>query len=230
MARRQQIARLLQLYALASSLLQVQSQPYTFDLGGVWSLRNANNSVVLNATVPGMVHTDLLAASLISEPYFQYNDRDLAWIVGDDWTYSREFTPPDELLGSPNAALVFEGIATIATVLLNGASLLSANNQFVTWRLPIGNLLRPGTNNLTVAIRSSTAFAAAADHAYNMSTHNITSCPAPEEHGFCYRNFVRQVCVPPRSKPTLFLAHVHAPLSYAEPKLVFVGLGSSVRP
>lgn len=154
----------------------VWSQPCTFNLGGVWQLSNSNGSIHANASVPGMVHTDLLTAGLISEPYIQFNDRDLAWIVADDWTFSREFTPPSQLMSSTHATLTFEGLATIATVFLNGERLFSANNQFITWRIPVGGLLLPGANVLTVAFNSSTAFASAADHAYNMSTHNITSC------------------------------------------------------
>ena len=156
-------------------VLVAHAQPVTLDLGGLWGLRNDNGSIRLNATVPGMVHTDLLAAGVIGEPYHQYNDRDLAWIIADNWTYTREFTPPPGILGSSHSRLVFEGLSTIASVFLNGVLVLSTSNQFVTWIVATDGMLRPGANSLTVAFTSSTLYAAAADHAYNMSTHNITS-------------------------------------------------------
>jgi beta-mannosidase len=41
------------------------------------------------ATVPGSVHTDLLAAGLIADPYLDDNERLQAWIGACDWEYFR---------------------------------------------------------------------------------------------------------------------------------------------
>ena len=43
------------------------------------------------ATVPGTVHTDLLAAGLIPDPYRDDNERLLAWIGLTDWCYETTF-------------------------------------------------------------------------------------------------------------------------------------------
>ena len=39
------------------------------------------------ATVPGCVHTDLLAEGLIEDPYYDRNELDLQWIGRTDWEY-----------------------------------------------------------------------------------------------------------------------------------------------
>ena len=43
------------------------------------------------ATVPGFVHTDLLAAGLIADPYLDDNERRLAWIGRDRLAYATTF-------------------------------------------------------------------------------------------------------------------------------------------
>lgn len=39
------------------------------------------------ASVPGCVHTDLLAADLIDDPYIDDNEDRLGWIGRTDWRY-----------------------------------------------------------------------------------------------------------------------------------------------
>ena len=153
----------------------VLAEPIKFDLGGTWHLSNSNGSIHVNASVPGLAHTDLLEAGEISEPYHGYNDKDLAWIVAENWKYSLDFVLPLDVLQSDHVLLVFEGLSTIAAVFLNGKLVLSAENQFRVWNVEVNGFLQAGSNTLVVSFNSSTAYAAAADQAYNMSKHNITS-------------------------------------------------------
>ena len=175
--------------ALASGAPQARQS-----LAGTWRLANANGSLSnLPAGVPGMVHTDLLAAGVISEPFHGFNDAAQQWIPYErEWSYSLIFDASPDMLAVPVVDLVFEGLATVASVTLNGAHVLHATNQFRTWVVPVRSVLVPAGNVLTVAFSSALEYARAADEAYDMSSHNITSCPQPSEHGFCFRNFVRQ--------------------------------------
>jgi hypothetical protein len=45
--------------------------------GSPWTVRNHNGTLVVPATVPGVVHLDLLRAKKITEPYYRYGDREL---------------------------------------------------------------------------------------------------------------------------------------------------------
>ena len=54
-------------------------------------------AAAIAATVPGSMHTDLLAAGLIPDPYLDRNELRLAWIGRCDWGYTSSFElpPPD---------------------------------------------------------------------------------------------------------------------------------------
>lgn len=66
-----------------------------------------------------------------------------------DWCYRLAFDVPDEAAAAP-LVLGFDGLATVATVRLNGAPLLHSDNMFVAHRCEPGALLRPGRNELTL--------------------------------------------------------------------------------
>ena len=39
-----------------------------------WKLQNANDTIQVDATVPGQVQLDLLRHGIIQDPYIDYND------------------------------------------------------------------------------------------------------------------------------------------------------------
>jgi hypothetical protein len=61
------------------------------DLGGRWTVNNANKSISLYGNVPGSVHMALLENGTIQDPYFRFNDVNYRWIAYDNWTYTRTF-------------------------------------------------------------------------------------------------------------------------------------------
>jgi len=108
--------------------------------------------VVVEATVPGLVHTDLLAAGLIPDPFLDRNEHAVTWIGETDWEYSTTFEwAPD---GNTRHDLVFDGLDTFATVVLNGATVGSTRNQHRTYRFGIDAHLREGVNEITVTFAS----------------------------------------------------------------------------
>src|SRR5918911_3602396 len=119
-----------------------------------WKFREAGKGEWRAATVPGCVHTDLLANGLIEDPFYRDNEPKLQWIGKTDWEYQTVFDAPASLLRREHVELVFEGLDTYATVTLNGAPLLEADNMFRTWRVDCKRLLRPGANTLHVTFRS----------------------------------------------------------------------------
>ncbi|MBG0832921.1 glycoside hydrolase family 2 protein [Planomonospora sp. ID67723] len=100
------------------------------------------------ATVPGCVHTDLLAAGLIDDPYLDDNENRLGWIGRTAWRYETTFTwAPD---GHERTDLVCEGLDTVATIVLNGTEVATTANQHRSYRFPVRELLREGENTLRV--------------------------------------------------------------------------------
>jgi len=69
------------------------------------------------AVVPGSVHTDLMAAGVIPDPYLDAVEEELRWMYGIDWRYSTglDVAPPED---GERVDLVFGGIDTVGTVRL----------------------------------------------------------------------------------------------------------------
>lgn len=106
------------------------------------------------ATMPGTVHTDLLAQALIQDPYVGAAEAGLQWIGLSDWEYRTRFDVPREALDDARSELVFEGLDTFAEVFVNGEKLLDADNFFRTWRVPVQGKLRERGNELRVVLHS----------------------------------------------------------------------------
>jgi beta-mannosidase len=109
------------------------------------------------ATVPGCVHTDLLAAGLIPDPFLDDNERALAWIGRTDWRYQTRFGWQP----SPGTQvdLVCQGLDTVARCELNGREFVRTANMHRSYRFPVTSLLRPGENRLAVTFESAYRYA-----------------------------------------------------------------------
>ncbi|MGC4805247.1 glycoside hydrolase family 2 protein [Micromonospora sp. DT233] len=111
------------------------------------------------ATVPGCVHTDLLAAGLIGDPYVDDTETTLAWIGRTDWVYECTFdAPPGD---ADRIDLACAGLDTVATLTLNGTELGRTENMHRGHRFDVTPVLRPGPNTLTVRFDSAYRYAEA---------------------------------------------------------------------
>ena len=89
--------------------------------GSDWHVTNTNGSISIPATVPGVIHLDLLNAHLIDDPYYRFNEAAYRWIAYEPlWNFTRTFTVPSAVSNHSTIELCFDGIDTIATVILNG--------------------------------------------------------------------------------------------------------------
>ncbi|MFB4268924.1 glycoside hydrolase family 2 TIM barrel-domain containing protein [Nonomuraea sp. GTA35] len=126
-----------------------------------WTLRadgeTPHGPAAIPAAVPGSVHTDLLAAGLIEDPYRDDNETRLGWIGRTDWIYETAFDWHDD--GHERTDLVCEGLDTVATVRLNGHELGGTANMHRTYRFPVRELLRAGGNRLEVRFRAPYGYA-----------------------------------------------------------------------
>jgi beta-mannosidase len=132
-------------------------------LCGQWQFRQAGASDWFGATVPGGVHTDLLAQGKIPDPFVADNEKKVMWVAEKDWEYRHTFTADEELLSEQKVLLVADGLDTLATVTLNGQVLGETDNMFRRYEWEVKPLLVPGPNELAIAFRSPVAFCAAED-------------------------------------------------------------------
>lgn len=119
-----------------------------------WKFKQERLNNWYPASVPGVVHTDLLANKIIEDPFFRLNERGVQWIDKEDWIYETTFDADAELIGKNNIRLVFEGLDTYADVYLNEQKIISADNMFRSWQADVKTFLEPGKNVLRVYFHS----------------------------------------------------------------------------
>ncbi|MGW3255539.1 glycoside hydrolase family 2 protein [Streptomyces fungicidicus] len=119
-----------------------------------WILRHPDGTGdALPASVPGCVHTDLLAAGLIPDPFLGRNETEVAWVGRREWTYETELTAgtgPHE-----QTDLVFDGLDTVAEILLDGRPLGRTRNMHRSYRFDVTGL------NGRLTVRFASAYAEA---------------------------------------------------------------------
>ena len=106
-------------------------------------------SLEIPGTVPGCVHTDLLAAARIPDPYLDVNEAGLHWIGRTSWRYSSHLNEAPPAPGE-RVELVFGGLDTVCEVRLDGRLLGSPRNMHRTHRFDVTSLLRAEGNDLVV--------------------------------------------------------------------------------
>lgn len=109
------------------------------------------------ATVPGCVHTDLLAAGLIEDPYLGANETLTDWIGRQRWIYRREVILGlgDPELEARNCDLECDGLDTVAEVFVNGVSVGRSVNMHRRSVFPVRPRLMLGRNLVEVVFDSA---------------------------------------------------------------------------
>ncbi|GHE97010.1 glycoside hydrolase family 2 protein [Streptomyces fumanus] len=101
-----------------------------------WSLQHDGKA--LRAQVPGCVHTDLLAAGVIDDPFLGLNENEVAWVGRRAWTYHRPLAAEDTAAdGHERTDLVFDGLDTAATITLDGRELGRTRNMHRRYRFDV---------------------------------------------------------------------------------------------
>ncbi|XP_052631389.1 beta-mannosidase isoform X2 [Harpia harpyja] len=164
--------------------------PEVHSLRGSWRLGNGNGSVVLRGEVPGCVHTALHRRGLIQDPYYRFNDVMYRWISLDNWTYSRTFKTPFDIRKWQKVNLVFEGVDTVAQILINNITLGRTDNMFNRYSFDITSVIKE-VNFVEVRFLSAVSYAAEQSRCHK--AYSIPpACPPPVQKGECHANFIRK--------------------------------------
>lgn len=119
-----------------------------------WTFKMVDDTAWLPATVPGYVHTDLLANNIIEDPFYRLNEHHLQWIDKKDWEYQATFYIDVETLEKDVVELNFNGLDTYANVFLNNQLILEADNMFMHWQVSCKDYLKHGENTLRIVLGS----------------------------------------------------------------------------
>ena len=117
--------------------------------------------------VPGDVHSALLAAGIIPDPYVGTNEVLTAWVGDHDWIVEWDFDLTREELAKRRLALRLEDVDTLCDLSLNGVSLGSTRNRFRRYEFDIAGTARIGRNTLRGFFRNVVAAKEAAAKTYD---------------------------------------------------------------
>src|SRR5574338_373330 len=130
-------------------------------LRGDWNLCQVNGDIHIPAQVPGGVHTDLLAAGCIPDPFVGDNELRVQWVAEKDWQYKRSFQVTREMLAEDCVTLVCDGLDTLGYVEINGLPVGKFENMFRVYRWDIKHLLNEGENHIQFTFESVVNYAKA---------------------------------------------------------------------
>lgn len=145
------VGRVVVLMLLATAIASQQLHRIPLDK---WEFKVAGKfeDKYYSANVPSTVHLDLLNHSLIKDPFYKTQVNEVTWLANAGVVYRTTFDKPAELAVEA-AELVFEGLDTYATVVLNGQEIALTNNAFVKHCLPLK--WKSGSNTLEVHFSQS---------------------------------------------------------------------------
>jgi len=131
-------------------------QANTLSLAGEWSVRQADgDKPAIPMQIPGDVHSALLAAKLIPDPYYGRNENEVQWVGEKDWIVERTFDVPDSLLAKKSVCLRLEHVDTFCTVSINGQKVGETGNRFRRYDFEVKKFLKPGKNTISGYFKSS---------------------------------------------------------------------------
>lgn len=126
------------------------TEPLTKELNENWKFRQGRLNNWYPATVPGVIHTDLMANKIIEDPFFRLNERSVQWIDKEDWMYETYFDLDKDMFNKNNIRLHFKGLDTYCHVYLNGERILEGDNMFREWKIDIKDKVKSKENKLEV--------------------------------------------------------------------------------
>jgi len=138
------------------------------ELAGIWSgmvdpegpteLPPAARSMIgekFDARVPGAIHADLQEARIIPDPFVDQNEDLVAWVGRTDWKLERQLP---QLPDAERVDLVFDGIDTVSTIVLNGREIGRTRNMHRGYRFDIAAATNDGDAPDALAVHFTSAY------------------------------------------------------------------------
>ena len=125
------------------------------DLNQNWKMKIAGESEYYNAKVPGSVYNDLLAAGRMEDPYYRDNEGKALELMKHDFEYRKSFDiEKEDLENAGDMILTFNGLDTLADIMLNGTLIASVDNMHRIWEFSVISLLKEKDNELIINFHS----------------------------------------------------------------------------
>ncbi len=157
--------------------------------GSDW-LVSVGQTSIATGTVPGTIHTILLSAKMIDEPYWGFGDTTMRYLVYQSWTFTKNFSLQADFLNSTQFILHFDQIDTVSNITLNECFLGNTSSMFFAYTFNVLSACLKTDNILRVDFMSPVIYALNQAIAYNKSVPPY--CPNGAQHGECHVQFIRK--------------------------------------
>ncbi|CAF3837497.1 unnamed protein product [Rotaria sordida] len=158
-------------------------------IGNNWTITNNINHTA-QGTIPGTIHTILFAAKQIPEPYLDYNDLDLRYLIYNNWTFTKKFDLFSDFLTSNQITIHLEQIDTVAAITINNCLIGRTNSMFIPYTFHVANSCLKFENEISVDFESPVLYALKQANTYNDTVP--PDCPPSVVRGECYVQFIRK--------------------------------------
>jgi beta-mannosidase len=128
----------------------------TINLHGIWKLRCEARGIEVDYPVPGDVHSALIAAGQIPDPYKGTNEFACRWVADEEWVARRIFSISNLQKKAEKYVLSYDYLDTVATIKLNGKTWLQSENCFQDNSGDVTKFLREGENIIEIILHSNT--------------------------------------------------------------------------
>ncbi|KAK9309394.1 hypothetical protein QLX08_000885 [Tetragonisca angustula] len=166
-------------------------------LDGSWIGKITTNKheqeITFSATVPGGIYTDLNKAHIIPNNLNENNDVINRWVGNQSVIYTKRFYVNDTLLNAPKVVLIFHGVDTFATILLNGHEVGETSNMFLRYTFDVTKYLEKEQNLLEIFFSSPVKIA---EILYNKQALKYVIppiCNPDSYNGECHVNYIRKM-------------------------------------
>ena len=157
--------------------------------GDGWAI-NDNGTYSAQGQIPGTIHTILLAANKIPEPFMDFNDVIFRYLVYSPWTFRKQFTLTEDFLALTQFTLHFDQIDTVANITLNGCFIGRTDNMFIGYTFNVMRSCLQSSNELRIDFESPITYALDQEQAYNGTVP--PDCPPDIQYGECHVQFIRK--------------------------------------
>ena len=120
---------------------------------GQWHMRAFGEEAWTPVSVPGEVHTALLNAGRIPDPFKSDNELLVKWVAETDWEFEGLIDVSESFCAQEKIWLVFDGLDTLAQVRLSAIILGETDNAFRTYAWDMVVKLNPGKNHVCMRFK-----------------------------------------------------------------------------
>ncbi|MFO6423987.1 beta-mannosidase [Motilimonas sp. KMU-193] len=123
----------------------------TLDLSGIWQLSsNSEHKINCDIPIPGDIHSALITAEVIPDPYVGMNETQVQWVAQTQWTISHQFNLDPEQFSVAAIELWLEELDTMASISINDQLVYQASNQFKRHIVDIKPAAKIGGNHISI--------------------------------------------------------------------------------